>query len=513
MLGALGLVMVGSVSGPSILKGIAAAGFGMIAGMVGYGLILATPRFTFGSEYLLYGINLAPFVLGLFAVPELMELAIKNTSIARVSEGDVQGQLTQGIRDVLKNRWLALRCAMIGAYVGILPGLGASIVDWIAYGHAVQCAKDKSNFGKGDIRGVIAPEAANNAARGGALIPTLAFGIPGSAGMAILMGALFIHGISPGTQMLTTQLHITFSMVWIIIIANVLASGLLLMGTRYIAKMAFIPGNLFVPGVLVIVFMGAWMASTHIGDWLTVLIVGFIGFFMKRGGWPRPPIMLGFVLAPIMERNFELSVQLYDTVTMLTRPATAVITVLLIATLVMAALGVYRSKPSLNLPVSRRENTDRNPLISLLISLLFTGVFAVAVLTAPSWPIPVKRFPLAVSIPGLLIMLILIGKDLLAVVEAHRKAGTVMTMCRDTVNEIYLYQALKFILWISGIIIGTIIVGQMIALPVFVALYLLYWGGYSWKVAVSYAAVMWLVLILLYEHVLRIFWYPSLVFG
>ncbi|MYG25697.1 MAG: tripartite tricarboxylate transporter permease, partial [Boseongicola sp. SB0677_bin_26] len=180
MLALLGLAMVGSLSGGSVLRGLIAALAGLGLSYVGYAENGALPRYWLGATYLLDGLPLVPFVLGLFAIPELIELAAKDSSISKVPRSSVSGGLMKGVGDALRNWWLVLRSTAIGAYVGLLPGLGGSIVDWVAYGHAVQSASDKDGFGKGDVRGVIAPETANNAMKGGALLPTIAFGIPGS---------------------------------------------------------------------------------------------------------------------------------------------------------------------------------------------------------------------------------------------------------------------------------------------------------------------------------------------
>ncbi|MDE0176434.1 MAG: tripartite tricarboxylate transporter permease, partial [Defluviicoccus sp.] len=196
MLGLLGLAMVGSLSGDSMLRGLTAALMGLGLSYVGYAENGAVPRYWMGTTYLLEGLPLIPVVLGLFALPEVIDLAIRDSSISRVPKDRVAGGMMTGIRDAWRNWWLVLRSTAIGAYVGMLPGLGGSIVDWVAYGHVVQSSKDKDGFGKGDVRGVIAPETANNAMKGGALIPTVAFGIPGSASMAILLGALMIQNMT-----------------------------------------------------------------------------------------------------------------------------------------------------------------------------------------------------------------------------------------------------------------------------------------------------------------------------
>ncbi|HEX9583820.1 MAG TPA: tripartite tricarboxylate transporter permease, partial [Gammaproteobacteria bacterium] len=301
LLGVLGLTMVGSLSGGSIVKGMLAAVLGLMLSMIGYAEMGAIARYHFGFTYLLDGVPLIPLVLGLFAVPEILDLAIRGSSISRVPPDRTRGGITRGIRDAFRHKWLVLRCSAIGIYVGMLPGLGGAIVDWVAYGHAVQSAGDKSRFGKGDVRGVIAPETANNAMKGGALIPTVAFGIPGSAPMALILGALTIQGLTPGPQMLTTELYVTFGLVWILVIANILGAGVLMLCATQIARVTFIRGHLIIPAVVLFVFMGAWMSSNAIGDWVALLVFGLLGYLMKQGGLPRPPVILGFILGPIME--------------------------------------------------------------------------------------------------------------------------------------------------------------------------------------------------------------------
>ena len=336
------------------------------------------PRFNLHTEYLLDGIPIIPIALGLFGIPELLEMAVKNTSISRVEMVEKsRGGMLRGIKDVFKHRWLTMRSAFVGTYVGVLPGLGGSIVDWIAYGHAVQSAKDKSKFGKGDIRGVIAPEAANNASRAGALIPTVAFGIPGSLGAAILLSALVIKGLQPGPDMLTVNLGLTFSMIWDIAIANILAAGLLMLLSRQIAKIAFLPAHSVVPGVMVVLLMGAWVATSSMGDWWTCLAMAALGYVMKQGGWPRSPLILALVLGTLIENNFQLTMQLHDGFSwMYQRPIVVIIEVAILATIVLAARGLTRPKS-----VRARKTKDVGPsqsLMSFLLAVILLAVFVSA---------------------------------------------------------------------------------------------------------------------------------------
>ena len=333
MLGILGLAMVGSLSGQSPLKGIVVGLFALLLSMIGYSPQAGIPRFWFDWPYLLEGLPLVPVVLGLFAIPEVVELAVKRGTLAEVPE--MGKGIMDGVRDALDNWWLALRCSLIGVYIGFIPGLGASIVDWVAYGYAVNSCNNKENFGKGDVRGVIAPESANNAMRGGALIPTIAFGVPGSASMAILLGGLLIHGVYPGTEILTRRVDVLFSLVWALVIANVIAALLLMVWTSQLAKITTLRGSLLIPPILVLVLMGAWMATQDIGDWIIMFGFGVFGYLMKRWEWPRPPIALGLVLGPFVERYLDLSIGLYGW-GWLARPFVMVLLLGILATLYRA---------------------------------------------------------------------------------------------------------------------------------------------------------------------------------
>ncbi len=333
MLSLLGMAMVGTLSGSAPTKGIVVGLLALLLSMVGYSPQDGIPRFWFGWPYLLERPSIIPAVLGLFSLPEVVELAVRRGSLAEVPK--LGKGIWDGVRDAMHHWWLALRCALIGAYIGFIPGLGASVVDWVAYGHAVQSCKDSEQFGKGDVRGVIAPESANNAMKGGALIPTVAFGVPGSATMAILLGAFLIHGIYPGPEILTTRLDVLFSVIWALVIANVIASVALMGCTSQLAKVTTVRGSILIPIILVLVFMGSWMATQEMGDWVLLVSFGFLGYLMKRWGWPRPPIALGLILGPIMERFLDISLSRYGWA-WLGRPIVIVLVALIFATIYYA---------------------------------------------------------------------------------------------------------------------------------------------------------------------------------
>ena len=500
------------LSGRSLAKGLVAALLGLLLTTVGYAEATGIPRFYFGVNYLLDGIPLIPIVLGLFGFPELMELAVKNTSISRVTGTEDPGRgLVRGIRDAIKYRWLALRCALLGTYIGMLPGLGAAIVDWIAYGHAVQSASDKSRFGRGDIRGVIAPETANNSHKAGALIPTVAFGIPGSIGTAILLGALVIKGLRPGPDMLTVNLSLTFSMVWAIVVANVVAAALLMLFARHIHKIAFVPGHLIVPGVISVLLMGTWVATNSMGDWWICLAFGILGYWMKQGGWPRPPLILALVLGGLMENNFQLTTQIYgDWEWLYNRPIVVAIEILIVVTIVYAIRG---RRPRGDVPEAG-EGAKRNPLLSLPLAGGLLAAFAVAYgITRGFDQVATAQFPNAILITALPLAGWVLLRDVLAARGAVEGAGGLGKAVQAAAGKADLGQSLKFIGVILAVFVITYLVGQLVALPLFVAAYLLTWGGYGWRVALGYAAVVAVVLWAFYERLMGLLFHPSLIFG
>ena len=308
-----GLSLVAVLSGSTPLKGLAAACIGLMVATAGDDPQTGTLRWTFDSLYLYDGLPVVPLALGLFAVPEIADMVITRQSIAGNASAGSRWAQWEGVKDVFRNKFLLFRCATIGSALGAVPGIGASIIDWIAYGHAVRSIKDSGlTFGKGDVRGVIASESSNNAKEGGALLPTIAFGVPGSASMALILGAFLIHGLEPGPKMLTERLDITYTLVWSVAIANILGAGLCFLFANQLAKIALVRIGILAPIVLAVTYVGAYQGSIAWGDIYALLIFGFVGWIMKRLRWPRPPLILGFVLGGLVERYMFISVERYS---------------------------------------------------------------------------------------------------------------------------------------------------------------------------------------------------------
>ena len=197
------------------------------------------------------------------------------------------------------------------------------MIDWIAYGYAQRTEKNPETFGTGDVRGVIAPESSNNAKEGGHLVPTIAFGVPAGASMAILLGAFLMHGLTPGPEMLTKNLDVTYTIVWSLTLAHVIGALICLSGSRWLARISTVRPEILLPIVLSLVFVAAFEGTHDWGDLFTLMIFGVVGWIMKRLGWPRPPMVLGLVIGGIFERYLYISTSLYG-IAWLLRPVVLV---------------------------------------------------------------------------------------------------------------------------------------------------------------------------------------------
>lgn len=338
MLIILALTMIGMLTGVSVLKGLASCGLGLLLGSIGAAPATAEYRLAFGTIYLSDGIPLLIVGLALFAVPEIVEILRRRTRISQLPE--LGSGTLRGFAETLKHLWLVLRCSSIGVMIGALPGLGGSVTNWMAYGHAVQSAKNRDNFGKGDIRGVIGPESANNADNGGGLMPTLMFGIPGSGSMAVFLGGLILIGVEPGIGMMERNLDLVFIIVWSLALANVIGAGLCLVLAKPIAKLTLVPFVILAPFMIVIIYFAAFQATRMWGDLVALFVLGVFGMYMKRFGWSRPALLIGFVLATRLDAAVYQSIQVYGW-TFLQRGGVQILMVLI----ALSVFFVTRMKP------------------------------------------------------------------------------------------------------------------------------------------------------------------------
>jgi putative tricarboxylic transport membrane protein len=502
----LGLAFIVSLSGKGMLKGFIMAALGFAAALIGLDPQAGVPRYTFGQLYLWDGVNLIPVVIGLFGGAEVFQLMLSKGSIAQrpVGSGRSNRGIVHGLRDVLRHWSLTLRASAIGTSVGMIPGLGGAVSQFIAYGHAKQTSKNPETFGRGNIEGVIAAGAVNNSKEGGSLIPTLAFGIPGSGAMAILLSAFLITGLVPGPAMLTTHLDVTFSMVWTIVLANLLAVGLSLLFVRQLTRLTFVKGTWLVPFLLVMLILGSYTTHNSFGDVAVMLIASAIGVVTIRWNWPRVPFLLAFVLAPTAERNLFLSQQL-DGMAWVTRPLTAAILLVAIGGVLIPA--VLRARRTLGrrrrdgLPAAvagpRNSPVEDNRIADAVIGLLALAISIAVVVGAGAFPSRAALFPLLAGWFGLtLCALFLIRTGASAFANRGAEASSVMSE-RGEEEEGAAHRGASARSWLSAVSWATLflasiwMLGLLLTVAVFSFVYLRFASQAHWWAAALYAGISW----------------------
>ncbi|MBI4444880.1 MAG: tripartite tricarboxylate transporter permease [Acidobacteria bacterium] len=332
ILSVLGISLVVVLTRGDILKGLIAAGVGLMLSFVGQDPLTGELRFVFGSDYLWDGIDFVAALIGLFAVSEALEMMVRGGTIAssqqaRLGFGFVRESLAS-VKILFRNFWLFLRSTVLGFLVGVIPGVGGTVASFVAYMHCVQSSKDKSNFGKGDIRGVLAVEAANDSKDGGALLPTLLLGLPGSAMMAVLLGLFLLHGITPGPQVLSEDMDKVATLIDAHVVGNIVTVILGMLAAPFIAKLTFVRVTLIGPVLMAVSLLGSYSVSGESNDILVALIFGFAGYAFARFGFSKVAVVLGLVMGPLMERSFHLTVETMGLSAIFTRPLSLVLLLL-----------------------------------------------------------------------------------------------------------------------------------------------------------------------------------------
>jgi len=475
MITILGLSMVAVLAGRVALKGLAAAGLGMMVGTIGIADAGGSLRMaTYDIPYLTDGLQLVIVGLGIFAIPEIVSLLRQDRSISENSSLGA-GWLV-GVKDWFDNIWLSVRCSLIGVLVGIIPGLGGSVVDWIAYGHTVQTTKDKSGFGKGNVRGVIGPESSNNAKEGGGLVPTLLFGIPGSGSMAIFIGAIALLGsgeIEVGPKMLKDNLDITYSIVWLLALANVFGTLMCIALSGGISRLTTIRFTYLAPFLFMLISFAAFQSGQNFEDLLALFGVGLIGIFLRRFDWSRPAFLIGFVLSNPVEKFSNQAFQIasfkfrrgFETgMDYLFSP---IVIVLIIVTVISVVFGIRQAK-SIMAEGDIQSGSKRAPITFLLV---ITAYLIVAVLNAnaiPDFNMTDKIVPLVVGGISLACCLIVLVQ-MMRSPEGHVVFADKEVAGEDADAPYGLWSTLA---WFAGLIAATWVVGFIIALAGFLITYL-----------------------------------------
>jgi len=409
--------------------------------------------------------------------------------------------------------------------MGAIPGIGVAVIDWIAYGHALRTEKGAAqSFGHGDVRGVIAAESSTNAREGGHLVPTVAFGVPSSAGMAILLGAFLIHGLVPGPDMLTKHLDTTYSMVWSIAVANIVGSGLCFTFSGQLAKLATLRYTLIMPCVLSLVYIGAFEHSRNWGDLYSLLFFGLLGWGMKHFRWPRPPLVLGFVLGGILERYMFISIERYGISWML-RPIVIVMFAMSALSLLRPMLqdirehhGIGAILSSFGRPRLSSDNLFPAALLCLLLLMLWDSI---------PWPFEAKIVPTIVGVGAVIACSLSLANDIFNVRHGAGAAGLAEQAKAVVTQKIHMDIASKtshlpggvilargamFFGWMVAFLCSMALIGLIPTVPIFVIAYMRLEGPEKWRHAALMAAIMTTLIYVVFDQLLSIPW-PATVLG
>jgi TctA family transporter len=510
MLAMLGMAFLASLTGESVTKGLVAACLGLLFALVGLDPISGTERYTFGSLYLWDGIRLVPATLGLFAIPEIIAMATAGTSIAKADVGKIGGVL-QGVKDTFRHWALVLRCSALGAYIGILPGMGGGTSQWVSYAHAVQSSRDKDRFGKGAVEGVLAPGAGTHSTLGGDMVPTVAFGIPGGVTTAILLGAFIIQGLVPGPSMLTPEaqggrLSLTFSFVWIIVVSNIVTTAICFLFLTKLARITQVRSSLVIPFILLLIYIGAFAENNAFGDVVVMLGFGALGWVMVQTDWPRPPLILGLVLGKLAEQNLFLTIDNYG-MEWLGFPS-------VLALFALMVLGIFyplfqrwrhnRNKPQYEqLPEVAALHTKEAAPVSIwlsIFSLAVVALFAWALWRAWDWEFRPGLFPWVVGFLGLPLALLQLNLDVAGVVKT---IGNGLRKARDREASRLARESVKISAWILGYFVAIWLLGFSVAIVAMTFLYLKL-ANERWLIALVLTFFAWAAFYGLFVYLLHV---------
>lgn len=324
LIAVFGLTIIGSLAGGNMIKGLIAGALGLLVGIIGMN-VTSFPRWSFGNVHLMAGINTVPAMIGLFSIPQVLELVEQRRKKDAKEEQADQKMRAEAVAEAKKTihgRFLPtgsefkqilptiLRSSVIGIFVGILPGAGGDIGSWVSYNEAKRTSKHPEMFGKGAIEGIAASEAGNNAVCGGALIPMLTLGIPGSAAVAVLQGGLIIQGLNPGYELFTKYAPMTYSIIIAFIIANVLMGLCGMYLAKYAVRLSQLPAGILMPSIVILSVIGSFCINRTLFDVEVMLVFGALGYLMRKFNIPGAPVVLAIILGPMAERNLIQSVSM-----------------------------------------------------------------------------------------------------------------------------------------------------------------------------------------------------------
>ena len=493
MLALLGITFVAALSGEDPLKGLVSGALGLLLATVGLDPVSGIERYTLGQLFLWDGIGLVPVTIGLFAIPEIIDLAVEQTSIARQQVGKIGGVM-EGVKDTFRHWGLVMRCSAIGTYAGIIPGMGGAVSQWLAY----------------------------NSTLGGAMIPTTVFGVPGSVMTAILLGAFIIHGIVPGPDMLIPEargghLLLTFSFVWVIVLSNIVTVGICLLFLQPLIKLTQIRAGLLMPFILLLIYLGAYAEKNTFEDLLIVLAIGLLGWLMVIFDWQRPPLLLGLVLGPLAENRLFISMDNFGLAWMW-RPGVLLIFAVILFGLFYPRIKKRRERKKKAVSVSveqslteKPETAAPAPAAPLRLRFGREALFTLSIVLLTAWALWEGRnfdfhsglFPWTIGTSLFVLAAMQLGVDLLGRKPRKEVAETAGARA-EVPKRLARLRTARICAWNFGYCLGVWLFGFSLAIPLITFLYLKADAREKWWMSIVLTFAAWAFFYALFDRFLHV---------
>jgi TctA family transporter len=393
-IGLFGVAMVGALSRGAMVKGIAAGAFGLMLSTVGMSVFTGDFRYTFGSPQLREGLPLIATAVGLFALPEMLDLIMTRRPLSQSTIEIKTHEVLRGVKLALRYWPLILRHSLIGVLLGMIPGVGSRIVSWLSYGLGISLSRNRHWFGKGSYKGLVFSDSVQASKEGGQAIPTLALGLPGGQSWIFVIVAMITYGIAPGPQVLTQHLDIVNLIVVSLILGNAALAVVGIMWSGQLVKLTRVPYPLLGAVIIPLTLLSAFLETRHGSAILIVFSFAVLGLLMKQYKWPRPPLILGFILGSLIEENLISAVNLYGFIGILERPLTIALVVMAVFTAVFFARQGEKASASLDHQDSVQESTHWRWTWQNLFPIAFGLIGAAFVLTATGFKPLAATFPI-----------------------------------------------------------------------------------------------------------------------
>ena len=341
----LGITIISSLSAGSVVKGLLSGTLGLLISLIGMDAITGTARFTFGNIYFFDGISFVVALIGLFSIPQALKLVEKEKEKLKVNK--IEDKIFPKWKEIKPLTPTILRSSIIGVFTGLIPGTGGDTASWFSYNEAKRFSKHKEKFGTGHPEGLAAPESANNAVVGGALVPTITLGIPGSSATAVLLGGLMIHGIMPGPTLMTEHAGVAYTLLWAVLISCFFLLVIGLMYTKVAVNVTKIPPKVLAPIIILLSVIGTFAVHNSMVDVMVMLVFGLIGYFMDKVNIPVAPLVVGLILGTMLDTSMHTALRIAggDWMTFLSSPVAVILLVIALITVLQSTPFFGKIKP------------------------------------------------------------------------------------------------------------------------------------------------------------------------